>query len=82
METGTCSICGGAYIDYGNNAHPFPGRACHDCDNRFVTPARMLHVSEPAILALLTEFAKRGRSLVWASARARVMFAVEDKEDK
>jgi hypothetical protein len=76
-ETGTCSICGGGYITYGNNPDPFPeGRACHECDNRFVTPARMLGVRDVAILTLLTEFARRGRSLVWASARARALFGV------
>ena len=84
-DTGTCSICGGAYLHGGNNPHPFPTsngeRACHECDNRFVTPARMLDVSHPGTLELLKKFARHGRFLVAATAKARVLFSIEgDKE--
>lgn len=81
-DTGTCSICGGTYTNLGNNPDPFPGgRACYECDLRFVTPARVLHVSDPAILRLLTEFAKRGRFMVQATAKARALHVVPDKEE-
>ena len=59
-----CSICGDAYIDYGNSAIPFPGRCCIDCDNRFVTPARILGISpDSAFIEILTRIAQLGRAL-------------------
>ena len=59
-----CSICGDAYIDHGNNADPFPGRCCTDCDNRFVIPARILGIGpDSAYIAVLTRIAQLGRAL-------------------
>jgi hypothetical protein len=77
---GTCSICGGPYLNYGNNADPFPARACNECDNRFVTPARIFGVSDHIILALLIRFARQGRQLVLATARARVIYSLPESE--
>jgi hypothetical protein len=84
MSTGTCCLCGGPYIRHGNSPHPFAGgRACHDCDNRFVTPARMYRVSDPDVLHLLTEFARTGRFLVMATAKAqesiRALYGEDDE---
>ena len=53
-----CSVCGGHYDGFGNNAAPFPGRCCNDCDNRFVIPARILGVDD---VSLLIHFARLGR---------------------
>lgn len=44
-ETGTCSICGGQYDRYGNNAWPInAGRCCNDC-NQMVIAARMRNIA-------------------------------------
>lgn len=60
----TCSICGGAYTGAGNHAHPFEGRCCDDCDNRWVTPARILRVDPgSALIPILREFARLGSRL-------------------
>jgi hypothetical protein len=36
-----CSICTRSYTGWGNNAAPFEGRCCDDCNARFVLPARI-----------------------------------------
>ena len=36
-----CSICGSDYDGYGNNADPFIGRCCNDCNLLHVIPARI-----------------------------------------
>jgi len=36
----TCSICGKEYEGHGNNAHPYPGRCCDECNTKHVIPAR------------------------------------------
>lgn len=43
-EKKICSICGKEYYSYGNNARPFEGRCCDECNYNFVIPlrARML----------------------------------------
>lgn len=41
-EEGTCSICGGTYTHWGNNAYPINnGRCCDTCDLLDVIPARI-----------------------------------------
>lgn len=79
-RTGTCAICGWPVYDYGNSAAPWDGRACHDCDNRFVSPARIYGVSDPAILALLTKFASLGRTLATATAAAREHYRIDEQK--
>lgn len=77
-QTGTCSICEGTYTNYGNNPWPFDdGRACHDCNNRFVTPARILKVTEPFDLALLAAVARLGRQMTWAASEAATLVPVD-----
>lgn len=36
-----CSICEGTYTGFGNNAAPFPGRCCNECNTDLVIPARL-----------------------------------------
>ena len=36
-----CSICGVSYTGWGNNAAPFPGRCCNECNSDLVLPARL-----------------------------------------
>jgi hypothetical protein len=37
LEHGICSICGGEYHNYGNNASPInEGRCCDECNGRVV----------------------------------------------
>jgi hypothetical protein len=36
-----CSICHRPYIEFGNNASPFPGRCCNECNDLHVIPARI-----------------------------------------
>jgi hypothetical protein len=41
-ETGTCSICGRQYVQWGNNAWPInDGRCCHECNMTKVIPERI-----------------------------------------
>ena len=41
-EIGICSICGGTYTHWGNNAYPInKGRCCDICNDTKVIPARM-----------------------------------------
>lgn len=41
-----CSICGGKYTEYGNNAEPInEGRCCDFCDSHFVIPVRMMRLT-------------------------------------
>jgi len=79
-NTGICSICEGQYIEYGNNAYPFAGRCCHDCDNRFVIPARIMQISADAQyeLAILQQVARLGRTMVQAQAKMRSLQLVKD----
>lgn len=38
----TCAICGETFDGYGNNPAPIAsGRACDDCDESYVIPARI-----------------------------------------
>jgi hypothetical protein len=38
-----CSICGGKYTGWGNNAQPInDGRCCYECNNNRVIPARLV----------------------------------------
>jgi hypothetical protein len=69
-----CSICQGpidtlgSWVD-GNNAYPFVGRCCSDCDNRFVTPARTLRIGATSdLIPILLEFARQGRMHTQAHA--------------
>lgn len=36
-----CSICDKNYTEWGNNAAPFEGRCCDDCNFHLVIPARL-----------------------------------------
>ena len=36
-----CDICGNEYSGHGNNAYPFGGRCCNDCNEWAVIPARV-----------------------------------------
>lgn len=78
-ETGTCVICEGTYTTYGNNPWPFPdGRACHDCNNRFVTPARILKVgNNDTLISVLIGFARLGRVMTLSGAAAATLVAVD-----
>jgi len=75
----TCTICGGsieAIGDWtdGNNAAPFPGRSCNDCDARFVTPARMMQIERGSdLIPILREFARLGRINSLAAEAVRRM---------
>lgn len=70
-DPATCSICKGEYLGWGNNAYPFDGRCCDDCDNRFTTPARMLRIDpDNALIPILREFAVLGRINAQAAAVA------------
>jgi hypothetical protein len=40
-EPQVCSICLAEYSNYGNNAWPFAGRCCDECDARYVNPVRL-----------------------------------------
>lgn len=64
----TCDICGGDIEPvgdwtHGNNAAPFEGRACDDCNARYVIPARLAGASDN-ICALVKRFAELGRVFV------------------
>jgi hypothetical protein len=81
MTEPICSICKGPIDTIPSNppwtggcsAHPFAGRCCTDCDNRWVTPARMLHITpDSELIPILLHFAKSGSELVRALAEARV----------
>ena len=44
-----CSICGEAFIGYGNNPQPYNGlsaddRCCDFCNEQYVTPSRMIEI--------------------------------------
>ena len=41
-KSGTCSLTGVHYDNYGNNAYPFEGRCCDEANSKYVTSARML----------------------------------------
>lgn len=44
-ETGICSICGGIYTHWGNNAEPInDGRCCDECDALIVIPERIKRI--------------------------------------
>lgn len=46
-ETGKCSICGGPYIRWGNNAEPINhGRCCDGCNRATVIPMRMIRFQQ------------------------------------
>lgn len=46
-ETGKCSICGGTYTRYGNNAEPINhGRCCDACNQNTVIPLRMIRIQQ------------------------------------
>lgn len=70
-----CCVCGDNFTGRGNNPEPFQGEfACHDCDNRFVTPARMClgsKFNDENILALLQTFAELGKCLTRLSAESQ-----------
>ena len=36
-----CDLCGTPYYGFGNNAWPFAGRCCDDCNEMAVIPARL-----------------------------------------
>lgn len=38
-----CCICGEPFVGYGNNPDPYKkeGRACDECNKRFVVPSRL-----------------------------------------
>lgn len=40
-EVHICSICQKPYQGWGNNADPYEGRCCDECNQQFVIPARM-----------------------------------------
>jgi hypothetical protein len=43
IEKLQCCICAREFTGMGNNPEPFHGdRCCEECDDRFVTPCRML----------------------------------------
>jgi hypothetical protein len=46
-----------------NNAEPFDGRCCNDCDNPWVIPARQLMISDPAMLETLRQVARLSNEL-------------------
>ena len=40
-EEKKCSICGDNYRGFGNNAEPFQGICCDNCNEAIVIPARI-----------------------------------------
>lgn len=66
MTAKNCSICGCDFEEYGNNPDPFPGeKACDDCNDRFVIPARMLvSRNQPDVIKFLKRFAELGKTMV------------------
>ena len=49
-----CSICLGKFRGMGNNAEPFSGRCCDECNTEFVIPARLKRMgNNPARLLRL-----------------------------
>lgn len=40
-EPAVCSICRAEYLGWGNNADPYEGRCCDDCNYTHVIPARI-----------------------------------------
>ena len=42
-----CDICGMHYSNWGNNAHPYPGRCCDACNTMYVIPARLARLPYP-----------------------------------
>lgn len=46
-EQHECSICGRTYIGYGNNASPYAGRCCDECNTTVVVPTRMFMLRTP-----------------------------------
>lgn len=43
-EIHVCSICHTPYQGYGNNADPYDGRCCDQCNKQYVIPARIARV--------------------------------------
>lgn len=75
-ERKTCCVCGDFFTGWGNNPEPFKGEsACDNCNDSFVTPARMClgrDYSDENILALLQTFAELG--LVFRGVRRENYF--------
>lgn len=45
LEDGICSICGGEYHHFGNNAEPVnSGRCCDECNDTVVLPERLKYI--------------------------------------
>ena len=55
-----CSICKEGYEGFGNNAYPFKGRCCDECNETIVIPARleMANVREEVGKDVLHDFDK------------------------
>jgi hypothetical protein len=70
-----CAICGRSFSEYGNNPAPFEGeRACDDCNDRFVVPARMLRGRmSDEVLEMLRFFATHGATFAQIRRDARLM---------
>lgn len=47
-----CSICGRPYAGHGNNAWPYEGRCCNDCNSDVVIPDRVLRMIAERRLAI------------------------------
>lgn len=41
IGNGNCSICNQPYYGWGNNASPFSGKCCDDCNSMVVIPYRV-----------------------------------------
>lgn len=69
-----CSICERPFTEFGNSAYPFTGRCCNDCDNRWVTPARIFRIEpDNAVIPILRAFARYGSRFTEAGEMAREM---------
>jgi hypothetical protein len=75
-----CSICKIDYDNYGNNAAPFEGRCCDECNSRWVLPARIYGVRDPDTLKFLTVFAEQGRMWMEINTKARLEWAAHQAQ--
>jgi len=48
-KSGTCSLTGVHYDNYGNNAYPFEGRCCDNANSYYVIPARAMGITPEVI---------------------------------
>ena len=66
----TCCICGIDFDGWGDNPEPFGAdddKCCHECNDRFVVPVRLIlgrNVADKGLLEFLCRLAGLGRDMV------------------